>query len=72
MLANAPADSTAETLQTEVYEIGKRHPFPELKDWFKGIYAVLFGQGEGPRMGTIGTEGIHDLERYAESLGLMG
>jgi lysyl-tRNA synthetase class 1 len=52
-LANAPANSTAETLQTEVYEIGKRHPFPELKDWFKGIYAVLFGQGEGPRMGSF-------------------
>ena len=52
-LANVPADSTAEALQTEVYEIGKRHPFPELKDWFKGIYAVLFGQGEGPRMGSF-------------------
>ncbi|HEX4506585.1 MAG TPA: lysine--tRNA ligase [Alphaproteobacteria bacterium] len=52
-LANVPADSTAEALQTEVYEIGKRHPFPELKDWFKGIYAVLLGQSEGPRMGSF-------------------
>ena len=53
MLADVPADSTAEALQTEVYEIGKRHPFPELKDWFKGIYAVLFGRSEGPRMGSF-------------------
>jgi lysyl-tRNA synthetase class 1 len=52
-LADMPADSTAEAIQTEVYEIGKRHPFPELKDWFKGIYAVLFGQAEGPRMGSF-------------------
>jgi lysyl-tRNA synthetase class 1 len=52
-LAALPADSTAEAIQTEIYEIGKRHPFPELKDWFKGMYAVLFGQGEGPRMGSF-------------------
>jgi len=53
LLAALPADSTAEAIQTEIYEIGKRHPFPELKDWFKGMYAVLFGQGEGPRMGSF-------------------
>jgi lysyl-tRNA synthetase class 1 len=52
-LATLPADSTAEAIQTEIYEIGKRHPFADLKDWFKGIYAVLFGQGEGPRMGSF-------------------
>jgi lysyl-tRNA synthetase class 1 len=52
-LAQIPADATAETIQFEIYEIGKRHPFPELKDWFKGIYAVLFGQNEGPRMGAF-------------------
>ena len=53
ILATLPSDSTAEAIQTEIYEIGKRHPFPELKDWFKGMYAVLFGQGEGPRMGSF-------------------
>jgi len=52
-LAKLPADVTAETIQNEVYEIGKRHPFLELRDWFKGIYAVLFGQEEGPRMGSF-------------------
>jgi lysyl-tRNA synthetase class 1 len=52
-LADLPPDSTAETIQTEIYEIGKRHPFGELKDWFRGIYEVLFGQSEGPRMGSF-------------------
>ena len=52
-LAAIPRDMSAEDIQTEIYEIGKRHPFGELKDWFKGIYAVLFGQNEGPRMGSF-------------------
>jgi len=52
-LAAMPADSTGDAIQTEIYEIGKRHPFADLKDWFKGIYAVLFGQAEGPRMGSF-------------------
>jgi lysyl-tRNA synthetase class 1 len=52
-LAELPPESTAESIQTEIYEIGKRHPFPELKAWFRGIYEVLFGQDEGPRMGSF-------------------
>ncbi len=52
-LATLAPDSTAEAIQNEIYEIGKRHPFADLKDWFKGIYAVLFGQSEGPRMGSF-------------------
>jgi lysyl-tRNA synthetase, class I len=50
---NAPADADAETLQTEVYEIGKRHPFPELRAWFKALYEVLLGQEQGPRFGSF-------------------
>jgi lysyl-tRNA synthetase class 1 len=65
-LAAMPLDSTAEAIQTEIYEIGKRHPFPELKDWFKGIYAVLFGQSEGPRMGSFA-----QLYGIAETKGLI-
>ena len=48
-----PAGATAETVQTEVYEIGKRHAFPDLKAWFLALYETLFGQSEGPRMGTF-------------------
>ena len=30
--------------RTEVYEVGKRHAFAELKAWFKALYEVLLGQ----------------------------
>jgi lysyl-tRNA synthetase class 1 len=36
-----------------VYEIGKRHPFPELRAWFKALYEVLLGQDQGPRFGSF-------------------
>ncbi len=49
----APADAKADALQTEVYEIGKRHPFPELRAWFKALYEVLLGQEQGPRFGSF-------------------
>jgi len=45
--------ATAETIQTEVYEIGKRHEFENLRDWFKALYEILLGQSEGPRMGSF-------------------
>ncbi|WP_439815741.1 lysine--tRNA ligase [Zavarzinia sp. CC-PAN008] len=48
-----PADSSAEALQNEVYEVGKRHGFTNLRDWFKGAYEVLFGQSQGPRLGSF-------------------
>ncbi len=43
----------AETVQNAVYEIGKKHGFEPLRDWFKGIYEVLFGQSQGPRFGSF-------------------
>jgi len=53
MLTTLPADANAETIQTQVYEVGKRHPFPELKAWFKALYEILLGQSQGPRMGSF-------------------
>ena len=44
-------DSTAETIQNAVFEVGKRHPFPDLRGWFGCLYQVLLGQQEGPRFG---------------------
>ena len=50
----APAPSAdAEAMQYELYEIGKRHGFANLRDWFKALYEVLLGQSEGPRFGTF-------------------
>jgi lysyl-tRNA synthetase class 1 len=52
-LATAPEDADGEALQNEVYEIGKRHEFANLRDWFRALYEVLLGQSEGPRMGSF-------------------
>jgi lysyl-tRNA synthetase, class I len=51
MLRALPPGTEAEPIQTVVYEVGKRHPFPELKAWFGCLYQVLLGQAEGPRFG---------------------
>ncbi len=50
-LAALPADADAEAIQNAVFEVGKRHDFPELRDWFGCLYQVLLGQQEGPRFG---------------------
>jgi lysyl-tRNA synthetase class 1 len=50
-LAALPAKAPAETIQNAVFEVGKRHPFPELRAWFGCLYQVLLGQPEGPRFG---------------------
>ncbi len=43
----------AEKIQEKIYEVGKRHPFPELKAWFQALYEILLGQSHGPRMGSF-------------------
>jgi lysyl-tRNA synthetase class 1 len=43
----------SEKVQFEVYEVGKRHAFDPLRDWFKALYEVLFGQTQGPRFGSF-------------------
>ena len=50
-LGTLPPDATAETIQNAVFEVGKRHAFPELRAWFGCLYQVLLGQQEGPRFG---------------------
>jgi lysyl-tRNA synthetase class 1 len=52
-LESLPAGAQAEAIQNEVYEVGKRHPFPDLKAWFQALYEVLLGQTTGPRMGSF-------------------
>ena len=52
-LENLPAGADAETVQTEVYEVGKRHDFADLRSWFKALYEILLGQSQGPRMGSF-------------------
>jgi lysyl-tRNA synthetase class 1 len=52
-LAELPASSDAEALQTAVFSVGKRHPFNDLRSWFGCLYEVLLGQSEGPRFGAF-------------------
>ena len=53
VLERLPADADGEAIQTEIYEVGKRHGFANLRDWFKALYEVLLGQSQGPRMGSF-------------------
>ena len=52
-LAALPKDADAEAIQNVVYEIGKTHPFDNLRDWFRALYEVLLGQSQGPRFGSF-------------------
>jgi len=54
VLTTMSPDSTSEEIQTQVYEVGKRHEcFPGLRDWFRALYQILLGQDSGPRMGSF-------------------
>lgn len=49
-----PGDMTdVDVLQTTVFDAGKTQEFDNLRNWFKAIYEVCFGQSEGPRMGNF-------------------
>ncbi|MDR3518918.1 MAG: lysine--tRNA ligase [Azospirillaceae bacterium] len=53
VLAALPATADGDQIQQQIYEIGKRHPFPDLKAWFQALYEILLGQTTGPRMGSF-------------------
>ena len=41
-----------EAIQTIVYSVGKENGYSEnLREWFKAIYEIIFGDQDGPRMG---------------------
>jgi lysyl-tRNA synthetase class 1 len=69
-LARLPPDSSAEDIQTQIFEVGKRHPFESLRAWFEGLYETLLGSSQGPRMGSfIALYGIDNSRRLiAEAL----
>ena len=46
-----PAAASAEAIQNVVFEVGKCHPFADLRSFFGCLYQVLLGQQEGPRFG---------------------
>ena len=41
-----------EAIQTIIYSVGKDNGYKEnLRDWFKAIYEIIFGDQDGPRIG---------------------
>ena len=51
-LDNCNDEMTPEDIQTLIYSTGKENGYSErLRDWFKLIYEVVFGDENGPRMG---------------------
>ncbi len=69
-LAKLPADASAQDIQTQVFEVGKRYPFENLRAWFQALYETLLGSSQGPRMGSfIALYGIDNSRKLiAEAL----
>ena len=62
-------ESSDEDIQTLLYEVGKKHNFENLKDFFKLVYQVLLGQEQGPRLGSfIKLFGIRETIDYLNKL----
>lgn len=53
VLKDMPVDSSSSDIQTQVFEIGKKHEYDNLRNWFKACYQILLGQEQGPRMGSF-------------------
>ncbi|MEO6040269.1 MAG: lysine--tRNA ligase [Croceibacterium sp.] len=72
VLTEAAPGTSAEDLQTEIYEIGKREEFgfESLRDWFRALYETLLGSSHGPRMGSfVALYGLANTRRLiAEAL----
>ena len=51
-LKNVNQSLNPEEIQTIVYTVGKQNGYEKnLRDWFRLIYEVVFGEENGPRMG---------------------
>jgi len=51
-LNDCNASTDPEAIQTIVYSVGKDNGYSEnLREWFKAIYEIIFGDKDGPRMG---------------------
>ena len=52
MLEKCTDEMQPEEIQTQIYSVGKDNGYKEnLRDWFRLIYEVVFGDENGPRMG---------------------
>ncbi|MDA7564739.1 lysine--tRNA ligase [Pelagibacteraceae bacterium] len=54
VLKKMPDGKDPSEIQTEVFTVGKKYyPKEKLRDWFKAIYEIVFGDEQGPRMGSF-------------------
>ena len=52
ILKDCKDQTDPEAIQTIVYSVGKDNGYKEnLREWFKAIYEIIFGDQDGPRMG---------------------
>ena len=52
ILKECNVNMSPEEIQTQIYTTGKENGYKDkLRDWFKLIYEVVFGDENGPRMG---------------------
>ena len=58
-----------EDIQTLIYSAGKENGYADkLRDWFKLIYEVVFGDENGPRMGFfISFFGVNETKELITS-----
>ena len=69
VLENCDDNMQPEEIQTNIYSVGKENGYKEnLRDWFKLIYEVVFGEENGPRMGFfISFFGVNETKELIKS-----
>tara|TARA_B100000029_G_scaffold348103_1_gene340466 strand:- start:4510 stop:6132 length:1623 start_codon:yes stop_codon:yes gene_type:complete len=69
LLISIDDNQSGEEIQTQIYEIGKKHNFLNLRDFFKLIYQVLLGQEQGPRLGSfVKLYGLNKIRNLLEEI----
>ena len=61
-------EMSPEDIQTKIYTTGKENGYKDnLRDWFRLIYEVVFGEENGPRMGFfISFFGVKETKQLIE------
>ena len=69
VLVNCNDQMQPEEIQTKIYSVGKENGYSEnLRDWFKLIYEVIFGDENGPRMGFfISFFGVNETKQLIKN-----
>jgi lysyl-tRNA synthetase, class I len=52
-LGALPDDAKGESIQSEIFAVGKAYGYENLREWFQFLYQTLLGQDQGPRFGSF-------------------